>query len=283
MILNANCHTHSTFCDGKNTIAEMAEAAFNAGIKHLGFTSHAAWPITTGLELQPDKYGEYKAQILEQREKFKDKLEILIGLEADYIPPVTAPDYSFYSFFEPDFLIGSVHYISSDDAPENGIFAVDDTPEFLKKGIDTVFLGNTKKAVQTYFLRQRQMLEKCDFDIIGHVDLIRKYNETVKMFDENESWYKNELKATAKCIKKNGAVVEINTGAMSRQIMNNPYPSLYFLELLQSLNVPVMINSDAHSINHITYGFEEALSLAKKAGYKEIHFLTLQGWKTQSV
>ena len=33
----SNYHVHSVFCDGKNTLKEMAQAAEEAGITSLGF------------------------------------------------------------------------------------------------------------------------------------------------------------------------------------------------------------------------------------------------------
>jgi histidinol phosphatase-like PHP family hydrolase len=38
-------------------------------------------------------------------------MEILYGFEADYLPPISYPDYTFYEEHNPDYLIGSVHYV----------------------------------------------------------------------------------------------------------------------------------------------------------------------------
>lgn len=43
-------HSHTQFCDGRATMAEMAEAALNAGMKHYGFTPPL--PYHGGVELQ---------------------------------------------------------------------------------------------------------------------------------------------------------------------------------------------------------------------------------------
>ena len=36
----ANYHTHSVYCDGRDTPAEMAQAAFDLGFGALGFSGH---------------------------------------------------------------------------------------------------------------------------------------------------------------------------------------------------------------------------------------------------
>ena len=40
-----NFHTHSTFCDGKNTAEEMVIAALEKGFDALGFSGHCIHPL----------------------------------------------------------------------------------------------------------------------------------------------------------------------------------------------------------------------------------------------
>ena len=278
MSILANYHTHSVFCDGNSTLEEVAKSAFDCGIKYLGFSSHSAYPATTGCEMHPENFQKYKATIEELKKQFSGKMEIFFGFEADYLPPLSWPDYSYYKNFNPDYLIGSVHFVWNHDVPQNGTMTVDDETEKVKNGLENIFFGDGKKMVQTYFDHQRQMLKSCDFDIIGHIDLIRKRNAALKFFSETDSWYKNELQATAKEIAKAGVVVEINTGGMSRGAIDSPYPSLEFLKILKKLDVPILFSSDAHSSEHLVYGFDVAADLAKKAGYSERYYLTTTGW-----
>ena len=278
MSILANYHTHSVFCDGNSTLEEVAKSAFDCGIKYLGFSSHSAYPATTGCEMHPENFQKYKATIGELKKQFSGQMEIFFGFEADYLPPLSWPDYSYYKNFNPDYLIGSVHFVWNHDVPQNGTMTVDDETEKVKNGLENIFFGDGKKMVQTYFDHQRQMLKSCDFDIIGHIDLIRKRNAALKFFSETDSWYKNELQATAKEIAKAGVVVEINTGGMSRGAIDSPYPSLEFLKILKKLDVPILFSSDAHSSEHLVYGFDVAADLAKKAGYSERYYLTTTGW-----
>ena len=278
MSILANYHTHSVFCDGNSTLEEVAKSAFDCGIKYLGFSSHSAYPATTGCEMHPENFQKYKATIEELKKQYFGKMEIFFGFEADYLPPLSWPDYSYYKNFNPDYLIGSVHFVWNHDVPQNGTMTVDDETEKVKNGLENIFFGDGKKMVQTYFDHQRQMLKSCDFDIIGHIDLIRKRNAALKFFSETDSWYKNELQATAKEIAKAGVVVEINTGGMSRGAIDSPYPSLEFLKILKKLDVPILFSSDAHSSEHLVYGFDVAADLAKKAGYSERYYLTTTGW-----
>ena len=41
MIEKQNLHTHSLFCDGKNSLEDMVTEAINQGFTSIGFSSHA--------------------------------------------------------------------------------------------------------------------------------------------------------------------------------------------------------------------------------------------------
>ena len=264
--IKSNLHTHSTFCDGKNTIEENVLAAIQKGIRVLGFTSHSMYPFWTESNMQPADFPAYCAEIRRVREKYADQITVRLAFEADFIPGISLPHMSRYAEFSPDYLIGSVHFIFQ----REGIFAVDDTPQKWAEGIQHYYGGNAKAAIGDYFVLQREMLERGDFALLGHPDLVRKFNEKIPIFSENEDWYKSELKEMAKAIAKKGIATEINSGAIARGYLSLPYPSEYFLELLHQEGVPVAITADAHAAENLDCAFDQSRALAKKAGYTEI-------------
>ena len=289
MYIQTNYHTHCTFCDGKNTAEEVAQKAAELGLAVLGFSSHAAWPFGTEWHLQPREYGTYLGEIRRLRNIYTGTMEILAGFEAEYIPALTLPEKALYAKFKPDYVIGSVHYIHSDHSEKlkhAGVphfFAVDGSIEELSCGIQRHFGGDGKKAVQTYFAFERDMVQSCNFDIIGHADLIRKRNRELRFFDEADDWYRRELKATAKAIAQSGKVAEINTGGMSRAGLLSPYPSAAFLELLRKYDVPLTLNSDSHEAKTLTDFFDAGIQSALAAGYDELWYLSGGSWKNQKI
>ena len=281
MYLLTNYHTHSVFCDGQSTLEEIVAAAKAQKLSVLGFSSHMAWPFCIDCQIAPNDCASYFNAVRELAQKEAPALEILAGTEAEYISGITSPDKALYAQFKPDFIIGSVHYIFSDIRQKHPVpefFAVDQGAEEVQNGIDRFFNGNAKKAVQTYFALERDMIRNCDFDIIGHADLVRKRNGVLRLFDENESWYRRELKETAKTIAHSGKVTEINTGGMSRAGMTSPYPSADFLSLLKSYDAPIMLNSDSHKSTTLTDHFADGLNAARGAGYKELWYLSGGKW-----
>lgn len=286
LLKKINLHTHSNFCDGKNSPEEMICAAIEKNFDILGFSGHCLYPLSSEFYRTPDDEWHIRQENLENyvkeinklKEKYKNQIQILLGFEADYFedPKIGSaiPDFNLYKPLNPDYLIGSVHFVNT----EKGFYTVDHTAENVQKNLIKLY-GNPqtgkideKKAVHDYFEAERQMLKKGNFSILGHADLIRKRNGILKFFDESENWYKEEVKLTAKEIAAAGVVVEINSGAIARGQMDDFYPSEYFLKLLYDLNVPVCVDSDAHNTKDLDCAFERAAQHAKKIGYKEFTY-----------
>ena len=283
MASKANFHTHSTFCDGKFSAEDMVIAAIEKGFDVLGFSSHCLHPLNPEFykpfdniwHIPSANIKSYTEEIRRLKEKYADKIQLYLGFEADYFdsPEIgtAIPSMENYAEFEPDYLIGAVHFINTD----KGFFTVDNKPEIVKESLSRLYSKpngeiDGRAAVCDYFAAERAMLQKGDFDIIAHCDLIKLRNGPLNFFNPEESWYKDELKATALEIARSGVIAEINTGAIGRGIMDDTYPSQYFLELLYELGVPVCINSDAHTTQMLDGAFDRAAAQAKKTGYTEL-------------
>lgn len=264
-----NYHTHTTFCDGQDTAEDTAFEALKKGVSILGFSSHSMFPFSTEWHIPGKDFNRYCDEIQRLKKLFSDKMTILLGFEVDYIPGISLPSMTSYSQFNPDYMIGSVHYVGTPD----GTFAIDDATENVEKGIKSLFKGDGKKVVCEYFALQREMLKKGDFSIWGHPDVIRKRNGVLHFFDENESWYKNELKETAKVAAKSSVIAEINTGGIIRKAIDDVYPSAEFLSLLHELKIPVIFSSDAHTKENVISYFDRAEKAARNAGYNEVLYI----------
>ena len=277
--MKTNYHTHSTFCDGKNTVREMIEAAIERNFSVLGFSSHCMYPFSSDWHIPTLNIPLYVEEVKKLRNEYSSKISIKLAFEVDFIQGFSNPLRSVYSQFSPDYLIGAVHYLSNEDC----VFTVDGSADEVKNGLDKVFAGDGKRMVQAYFSAERKLLEKGEFDILAHADLIRKLNGRLRFFDERDGWYREELKAMAKAISKSGVIVEINTGGMARGYTNSPYPSAEFLSTLKEYNIPITIDSDAHNSDKIDFAFDLAKEHAIKAGYKELAYIEDGKIKFQSV
>ena len=252
--MKRNFHTHSTWCDGKASPEEMIRGAIDRGFDTLGFSSHAMlpadpydWTLTTAT------LSAYAAEIRALAAKYADRIRILLGVEADFVPGACTPDRAAYAAIAPDYVIGSVHFVV---APDGAWVEVDNTPELLTAGIRDRFGGSAEAFVRAYFAQQREMAASFDFDVIGHPDLCRKFNGRLASFDEGASWYREELEKTAEAFAASGKSVEVNTGAISRGWMDDAYPSASFRDLLRARGVRFLLSSDAHAVEGLDCAFD---------------------------
>ncbi|MCR5413817.1 MAG: histidinol-phosphatase [Kiritimatiellae bacterium] len=248
-----NFHTHSTWCDGKDSPAAMAEAAFRLGFSALGFSSHAMLPgEPLDWTLSAEKIPGYRDGILRLKPLYAGKMDVFLGVEADFVKGRCFPDRPVYSALSPDYIIGSVHFVVS---PGGGEVMVDESPASLSDGIAKHYGGDARAYVKDYFAQQRQMALSCDFDVIGHPDLVRKFNGRLGYFDESSPWYDEELEMTADAFAQSGKIVEVNTGGIARGWIDDAYPSPAFRAKLRRRGVRFILSSDAHSAQGLDCAF----------------------------
>ena len=260
-----NYHCHAQFSDGKSTAEEMVLAAIEAGCDSFGLSEHYVSQKGSSYSLKPEREGDYKAEIFRLKEKYKNDINLFLGTESDYTSPI-AKGY--------DYVIGSVHFFELD-----GEFV--DVDHNAEKQIDAAkryFGGDMVELACNYYEIMGKMADKFKFDIVGHFDLVTKFNEGGKLFDESDKRY---IRAAEKALEKlvpTGAAFEINTGAISRGYRTQSYPNDYFLNLIREMGGAVTYSSDAHDARYALLGFEETLKRAKAAGFKSLRKLMPCGW-----
>ena len=250
--MKSNFHTHTTFCDGRDTPEAMVDAAVERGFDVLGFSSHS--------DMLRDP-AAYRAAIRDLVDANRGRLLVMLGLEAELAKPWSRVSGEY------DYVIGSCHFIT---APDGGFFPFDHAPQILADGIRDHFGGDAAAFVKAYFALVRSTLS-ADFEIVGHPDLVRKFNAKHPFFDESAGWYREELEATADAIAASGKLVEINTGAISRGWLNDAYPSPEFRAMLRERGVRFVLSSDAHSADALDcafdrFGGEDFVSLQEVLG-----------------
>ena len=253
-MIKANYHTHTTWCDGKDSPRKVIQAAVAKGFEAIGFSSHAMLPESdTDWVLTPEKAPRYLREIRALGEEFKDQIRVLCGVEADYVPGGANPDRSTYAAIFPDYIIGSIHWVVAKDGAR---VPVDHTPELLADGIREHFEGSAEEFIRAYYRQVREMVEKFDFEIVGHLDLVRKFNAKRPYFDEKADWYREEIGKTAAAVAKSGKIAEVNTGGISRGWLDDAYPSEEFRGMLREKGVKFILSSDAHAADAIDCAFD---------------------------
>ncbi len=254
--MRADYHLHTSWCDGASTPAEMAEAALASGLDALGFSGHSYTFFDESWCMSPAGTAEYRREIEALREAYAGKLEILCGVEQDY--------YSLESTAGYDYVIGSVHYVWGGGA----FLPVDESPEHLRAGAEKAFGGDIYAFAEAYFDTVSRITEIPGCRVVGHFDLIAKFNEQEPLFDEGHPRYIAAWQAAAEKLLNSGLPFELNTGAIARGYRSVPYPAPPILRYLAERGARFLLSSDSHRPETLCFGFDrwrrELLSLGGK-------------------
>ena len=274
-------HNHTTFCDGKGTPEEMAAAAYRSGVRVLGFSghSHTPLPLDDGYVMERDP-AAYHQRVLALRDVYAGRMEVLLGIEWDMLSDGAremrgngAREMLGDGVQEGyDYWIGSVHHLLMDgrDCP------VDYDPEHFAAACGDVFGGDALAFAERYYQAVGEMAAQRP-TILGHFDLITKFNEGGRFFDETAPRYRQAALAALRCVDPSATLLEINTGAMSRNWRTAPYPAPFLLEEWRAMGGRVILTADAHSPETVVYGYAAAADAARAAGFTSAAVLTLAG------
>jgi len=257
----ATYHTHSLFCDGKMLPEDYVLAAVRKGFSAIGFTSHAPVSFDAYGSMKPEDLDIYVETINGLKEKYKNKIQVYTGLETEFYP--NCPDFRQYPGI--DYTIGSLHFIYDE---KNGRYlSVDGPEEEYTELINDVFGGDVKALAETYFDLLIEMINTHTPDIVGHLDLIKKNNRNGLYFSESEKWYRDKVEEVLHAISRHDVVVEVNTGGISRGYTRDTYPSEWILKIIREMDIPVVLNSDAHHPDWIDTYYPEAVGMLKNIGF----------------
>ncbi len=260
-----NLHTHSTYCDGRDTPREMIEAAIAQGFASIGFSEHG--PSRSAMAPSEEKIGAYKNEIRALAREYEGVIDIFCGLEFEAESDTPLDGY--------DYVIGSSHYVHVN----GGRYVVDGSVDEMRRSIDEGFGGSGLAFARAYFSEIAQLPTRGKFDIVGHFDLVSKNCERTDFFDINDPAYVQAGLAAIDALTGKIPLFEVNTGAISRGYRTTPYPAPVFLDAFRARGFGAVITSDCHDARKLTCGFEEAERLLAAHGFTERYILTKEGFE----
>ena len=245
-------HTHTVFCDGKNTPEEMVLSAIEKKIDVLGIAFHSYVSFDEEYCIKKDSEPEFIEEISKLKEKYKDKIKILCGVEQDFHSG--KPQYNF------DYVIGSVHYLEK----EGEHFSIDMDPTLLLNLAKRYYEDDVYSLIEEYYQMVAIIPSATNADIIGHFDLVSKFNESGTIFDEQNPRYIRAYRRAIDRLISYNIPFEINTGAISRKYRTTPYPSRDIIEYIKEKGGKFILSSDSHSKEHLGFMFKECENIAKE-------------------
>lgn len=249
----ADYHTHTPLCQhATGEPHEYAARAIELGLREIGFSDHSPMPVDgfDDWRMRLDQFPLYLEKIREAQEKYPI-ISVKLGLEVDFIEGKESWCENLAGMADFDYLIGSVHYI----APGWDM----DNPRWIGRWKDA---ASIEEIWSNYWRIYERCIASGFFDILAHPDLPKKFGFRPK--GDLRKYYTPAIEAAAAA----NVCFEINTAGWRKEVAE-AYPSLEFLKMANAADIPIVISSDAHAPEEVGHRFDDAVSLAKEAGYEK--------------
>ena len=210
-MIRMDLHLHSNFSDGKNSPEEMVVAAISKGLDAVAITDH--------VRRSTDWLDEYVEDINVLREKYRNKIKVLSGIEAKILDLVGNVDAEVEFFHKVDIVLAAFHGIPTNRG-------------FLDEG---EILENKNEALMKWNEALMAVLSHPYVTIIAHpTKILRDFGIELP----------KEMKvAIAGKAKEYGKIFEIN--------IRYSVPDEEFLAILADNGVRMVIGSDSHSVEEL--------------------------------
>lgn len=254
-------HTHHARCGhAVGTLEEYVLRGIEIGLQQIGLSDHM--PL---LHVDPATYYPEMAMPMEElpryveecfllKDKYRDQIDVRIGMEADYIEGYEEQISSLIEAYPWDYVIGSVHFLGEWDVTDfrqTHEWEGRDRLVVYKRYYDAV-----QKAVRTGF-----------YDYIGHIDVIKRFGfyPPAEQTPEVEAL---EL-LTLQTVRHHDMAIELNASGL-RMPCAEMFPGRRMLEASFELGIPLTIGSDAHQPERLSQYLDEARALLLDIGYTKL-------------
>ncbi len=265
-------HTHTVYSNhGQGKPREVAAAAVERGLVALGFSEH--FPLPAGFtepsgsaNMRWEQIDQYVREVREAQEEFGDHIKILLGYEVDYLPAVDAVMRANLAKYPADYQVGSIHIVDRFRSDHEN-WLIDYTPELFQEGMQEH--GGAEAVYTRYYQLIREFAQTHTHQIVGHLDLIKKFNEGQRFFDMSGEAYLSQVEATLDVLKVTNKIVEINTSGLFKGI-GELYPDEPILQMILERRLPICLSSDAHRPEHIAREFSATWEKLTRRGFEQL-------------
>ena len=257
-MIKCDMHTHTNNSADCNELMEnTVKSAIEKGISVLAFTDHCD---LTYFDVR-DNYDSIKESFEEadaMREKYKDKIKILSGIElGEYIYNKNLGDYMLKSF-DYDVVIASIHV-----RRDNTVFSFTDYSKEKEADIN--------ELLEEYFEDLCELAKVMDYDILAHLNIPYRYiNCKYKRgFDSRE--FDEIITEILKTVIKREKALEINTSGVAT--FGTLFPDEWIIEKYYDLGGRIItIGADSHASENVGSRFDQVEEYLKKVGFTGYYY-----------
>jgi histidinol-phosphatase (PHP family) len=249
-------HTHHRRCGhATGVIEDYIRAALDAGLTAIGISDHSPYFAEEadhphpGIAMARSEFPRYVEEVLRLKEKYRGRIEVLLGVESDFFPEHLEVYRSAYAAYPFDYLIGSVHYTRGVSIFNKNRW----------KGLDEARKTEEKRH---YYELIRASAGTGLFQVLGHIDAMKGYYPAFAEVPGAEA----EIDAALAAVAENDIAIEINTSGKTKDC-GGWYPSDAILERALHFGVDVTFGSDAHKPERVGDEWEQVRKRLKEIGF----------------
>ena len=82
-LIKSNLHTHTCYCDGRDTPEDVVKAAIAQGMNTLGFSGHSYVPFDLPCCMNLEETASYRLEISRLKKLYEDQLKEDCFIESD--------------------------------------------------------------------------------------------------------------------------------------------------------------------------------------------------------
>ncbi len=256
-MIDYHLHT-SRCCHAEGTPAEYLARAETIGLQEIGFADHFPLGLLdytprVQVTMLPDELDSYIEDI-EDLKAASRIVSIKTGIEVDYLPGTEKKLEQLLTKHNFDYVIGSIHFLDGWDFT-HPVYAV----SYQERDLDALY--------ETYFELVWSACRSGYFDIIGHIDVIKKFGFRPRGAIDHY------LQETARVLAETDTSFELNTAGRDAPV-GEFYPDRRLLEEALAQGVSITAGSDAHGPGQVGRYFDEAEKLLREVGYGELATFT---------
>ena len=249
-------HVHTFRCGHAGGASrDYVRTALERGLDEMAFTDHIPLYFLPGDDPDPGiamtraELPDYLREVEGLRAEFAGRIDVLLGLEADYAEGHEDALRELLAPHDWDVVLGSVHWVAGDwiDAPGSGA-------RHEREG--SAFLWNEYYRLLAAAMRTRL------FDVITHFDLPKKFGHRMP------AECRGAEDAAVEAAGESGVAIEVSSAGLRKTIAEE-YPGPGLLRKLVEAGVPIVFSSDAHAPAEVGWGRERTLAAARAAGALE--------------
>ena len=230
------------------------EVAAERGIEELGVAEHI-YRFTAALDVWTHPlWVKHAVDDLDAYCSFvREETDLKLGIEADFIPGREEQMRALLEQREWDYVVGSIHFLSEGalDYDKYDVWNSGRSPDHVWR---------------TYFEWLGELAASGMYDVLAHPDL-------VKHWGQQRPWPEKDLRfyydIAMEKIAESGIAVEVSTAGL-RKPVGEIYPASGFLEMVVDAGNPIALSSDAHTVEQLGYGYEDAVKFLADHGVTEI-------------